>query len=207
LLIQYYNKEIKTSEIEKHPLPPFLPDKAKWLFLGSFPPQRQRWSMEFFYPNFQNDMWRIFGLVFFEDKNHFVNVPKKAFKKEEITAFLTNLRIAVYDTAEIVVRHKNNASDKDLEIIQTADIEKIVRQLPYLQSIVATGQKALETLIMRFTEKNVRINPPAVSEFTTFIFENRDLRLYRMPSSSRAYPLALDKKAAIYKKMFGKDFF
>ena len=30
--------------------------------LGSFPPQQKRWSMAFFYPNFQNDMWRIFGL-------------------------------------------------------------------------------------------------------------------------------------------------
>jgi G:T/U-mismatch repair DNA glycosylase len=183
-----------------------LPDKAEWLFLGSFPPQRQRWSMEFFYPNFQNDMWRIFGLVFFEDKNHFVNVKKKTFKKEEITAFLTKRRIAVYDTAEIVVRHTNNASDKDLEIIQAADIEKIVREFLSLQNIVVTGQKALETLIKQFAEKNVQINSPSVSEFTTFAFKNRNLRLYRMPSSSRAYPLALEKKAAAYKKMFEKDF-
>ena len=174
--------------------------------MGSFPPQRQRWSMEFFYPNFQNDMWRIFGLVFFEDKNHFVNLPKKTFKKEEIIAFLTKRRIAVYDTAEIVVRNKNNASDKDLEIVQATDIEKIVRDLSYLQNIVVTGQKALETLIRRFAEKNVRIDSVSVVEFTTFVFENRNLRLYRMPSSSRAYPLALEKKAAVYKKMFEKDF-
>ena len=28
------------------------------------------------------------------------------------------------------------------------------------------------------------------------------MRLYRMPSSSRAYPLALEKKAAFYREMF-----
>ena len=28
------------------------------------------------------------------------------------------------------------------------------------------------------------------------------MRLYRMPSSSRAYPLALEKKAAVYRLMY-----
>ena len=44
---------------ELHPLEPFLPVGARLLMLGSFPPQRVRWSMDFFYPNLQNDMWRI----------------------------------------------------------------------------------------------------------------------------------------------------
>jgi hypothetical protein len=39
--------------IEEHPLEPFLPVNAKLLMLGSFPPQKKRWSMEFFYPNLQ----------------------------------------------------------------------------------------------------------------------------------------------------------
>ncbi|MDR1183054.1 MAG: uracil-DNA glycosylase family protein, partial [Bacteroidales bacterium] len=104
-------------EVEKHPLCPFYPDGARWLFLGSFPPKQQRWSMEFFYPNFQNDMWRIFGLVFFNDKNHFVDNSKKTFYKEAIITFLTQRHIAMYDTAEEVIRHKDNASDKELEIV------------------------------------------------------------------------------------------
>ena len=53
---------------ERHPLEPFLPENARLLMLGSFPPKRVRWSMEFFYPNLQNDMWRIMGLLFFGDK-------------------------------------------------------------------------------------------------------------------------------------------
>ena len=64
--------EHKDIPIEKHPLPPFLPDGARILMLGSFPPARKRWSMDFFYPNWINDMWRILGLVFFDDKEHFV---------------------------------------------------------------------------------------------------------------------------------------
>lgn len=62
---------------EIHPLAPFLPPNARLLLLGSFPPPRKRWSMDFFYPNYTNDMWRIFGLIFFDDKNHFVDIEKK----------------------------------------------------------------------------------------------------------------------------------
>lgn len=43
-------------EIEKHPLEPFLPAKAKLLMLGSFPPQKKRWSMDFYYPNLNNEI-------------------------------------------------------------------------------------------------------------------------------------------------------
>ena len=43
--------------VEYHPLRPFLPERAKVLFLGSFPPQRKRWCMDFYYPNFINDHW------------------------------------------------------------------------------------------------------------------------------------------------------
>jgi len=188
--------------IEKHPLSPFFPKKAKWLFLGSFPPKQQRWSMDFFYPNFQNDMWRIFGLVFFGDKNHFVDNGNKTFKKEAIITFLTAQHIAIYDTAEAVIRHKDNASDKDLEIVKAVDIGKIIQTLPYLQNLVTTGQKASETLIAQFAEKNIPIQLPVVGSHSAFVFEDRELRLYRMPSSSRAYPLPLEKKAEIYKKMF-----
>ncbi|HIZ86124.1 MAG TPA: hypothetical protein IAC04_06510, partial [Candidatus Coprenecus stercoravium] len=59
------------SLFEVHPLRPFVPDNASVLLLGSFPPPHARWSMEFFYPNFQNDMWRIMGQIFYGDKEHF----------------------------------------------------------------------------------------------------------------------------------------
>lgn len=42
-------------EIEKHPFEPFLPEGAKVLMLGTFPPGEHRWSMNFYYPNPIND--------------------------------------------------------------------------------------------------------------------------------------------------------
>ena len=33
------------SDIERHPLQPFLPSNAQILMLGSFPPPKERWCM------------------------------------------------------------------------------------------------------------------------------------------------------------------
>lgn len=141
------------NDIERHPLRPFLPQHAKVLMLGSFPPQRKRWSMEWFYPNIQNDMWRIFGLVFFEDKNYFYDTVGKRFKLEILRPFLEEKGIALYDTATSVRRLKNNASDTFLEVIEQTDIKALVAQIPKCKAIIATGQKAADILVGNINAK------------------------------------------------------
>ena len=64
-------------EVEVHPFEPFLPEDARLLMLGTFPPSEKRWSVKFYYPNFINDMWRIVGLLFFHDKDYFVDAAQK----------------------------------------------------------------------------------------------------------------------------------
>ncbi|MBQ2857015.1 MAG: uracil-DNA glycosylase family protein [Bacteroidaceae bacterium] len=182
--------------IEQHPLEPFLPGNATLLMLGSFPPQKKRWSMDFFYPNLQNDMWRIFGLLFFGDKDHFLLPGKKAFNKEYLIEFLTQKGIALYDTASSVRRLQDNASDKYLEVVEPTDIRLLLKQLPHCQAIVTTGQKATDII-----RNQIEVNEPSVGGSCPFEFEDRSLRLYRMPSSSRAYPLALEKKSEFYRLM------
>ena len=184
-------------EIEKHPLEPFLPAKAKLLMLGSFPPQKKRWSMEFYYPNLNNDMWRIFGILFFDDKDYFLNETRKAFCRERIIDFLNEKGIALFDTASSIRRLQDNASDKFLEVVEATDVTALLRQLPECKAIVTTGQKATDTLRQQFN-----VEEPKVGDYSEFIFEGRAMWLYRMPSSSRAYPLALDKKATAYRIMY-----
>lgn len=185
--------------IEEHPLEPFLPSNATLLMLGSFPPQKKRWSMDFFYPNLQNDMWRIFGFLFFNDKEYFLLPERKAFNKAHLIEFLTRKGIALYDTATSIRRLQDNASDKFLEVIEPTDIRLLLKQLPQCKAIVTTGQKATDII-----RNQIEVDEPSVGKSCPFEFEDRNLRLYRMPSSSRAYPLALEKKAAIYRFMFNE---
>ena len=182
--------------VEKHPLEPFLPKSANILMLGSFPPERKRWSMEFFYPNWGNDMWRIWGLILFGDKQYFEISTEKRFDRERIAAFCTERGIALYDTACEVRRLAGNASDKFLEIVTPTDLHAMLRRLPHCRAIVTTGEKATDTLVEQFG-----CAKPRVGEYTEIEFEGRTLRLYRMPSSSRAYPLKLERKAEAYERM------
>ena len=186
-----------SSDVEYHPLIPFLPTNAKVLFLGSFPPQRKRWCIDFYYPNFINDHWRIEGQVFFGDRNHFVDLAEKRFKIDNIVAFCKEKGIAFFDTSSAVRRLKDNASDKFLEVVEPTDIPALIAQLPQLRAIVTTGEKATDTICASLNIPT----PPKVNTYVP-IPNTRQLVLYRLPSSSRAYPLAFDKKAQAYQQMF-----
>ena len=194
--------------IERHPLQPFLPQNAQILMLGSFPPPKERWCMDFFYPNLQNDMWRIIGLAFFGDKEHFVEQGQKTaalkehgaksgFRYEEIVAFCKEKGIAIFDTAQAVIRLKGNASDEHLEIVEQTDIAELLQQLPLCHNICCTGGKAAQTLA-----EILHCAVPKVGEYIETDFAGRTIRFWRMPSSSRAYPLSLEKKTAVYRRMF-----
>jgi len=151
-----------THEIERHPLRPFLPTNAELLMLGSFPPPKERWCMDFFYPNPQNDMWRIMGQIFFGDKTHFEgqrdflkgqrdNVQctkegKKVFNREEIVSFCETKGIAIFDTAQAVIRLQGNAADEHLEIVEQTDIAALLQPIPLCHDICCTGGKAAQTL-------------------------------------------------------------
>ena len=182
---------------ELHPLGFFLPPSAKLLMLGSFPPPKARWSMDFYYPNIQNDMWRILGSLFYRDKDHFLATPK-AFSREKAVAFCEEKGLALGDTACEVIRLKANASDKFLEVVRPIDLNRVLAQLPHCQAIAVTGQKAMDTLLSLLPN----VEEPKVGDRVLFTQGDRLLRLYRMPSSSRAYPKPLAEKAAVYQRMF-----
>ena len=201
------------SDIERHPLQPFLPANAQILMLGSFPPPNERWCMDFFYPNPQNDMWRIIGLVFFGDKTYFevqrdlekgqrdkvqsTKAGRKVFNREEIMAFCEAKGIAIFDTAQAVIRLQGNAADEHLEIVEQTDIASLLQQIPSCHNLCCTGGKAAQTLA-----DTLHCAIPKVGEYIETDFAGRTIRFWRLPSSSRAYPLSLDNKAASYRQMF-----
>ena len=191
--------------VEYHPLRPFLPENAKVLFLGSFPPQRKRWCMDFYYPNFINDHWRIEGQIFFGDKNYFVDLEAKRFKIDEIVAFCEEKGLAFFDTSTAIRRLQDNASDKFPEVVEPTDILALLKQLPHLRAIVTTGEKATETICKTMGITDV----PKVNTYVEVLNTNLTnptniggLLLYRLPSSSRAYPLSFDKKVEAYRRFF-----
>lgn len=183
--------------VEEHPFPPFLPPETRVLMLGTFPPKPNRWSMEFFYPNKINDMWRVMGLIFYGDKNRFWDAEQGKFLLPDIKQFLTEQHIGMWDTAARVRRLRDNASDKFLEIVETIDLDHFFDLQPSICAIVTTGEKASSVIAGKAGVEIPKIGVPADCDYHGHRF-----KFYRMPSTSRAYPLALVKKAEAYRAMF-----
>ena len=204
--------------VEKHPFEPFLPENARILFLGSFPPQPHRWCIPFYYPNWINDFWRIMGLIHFGNKDHFCIPGEKRFDESLIRAFCTAAGLAFYDTACEVRRLRDNASDAFLEVVTPTDIPSLLLQIPRCNTLVTTGQKATEVVAQTFScpipsmggsvEIDIPVpDLPAGRDSNSHAglepaSHHREVHFWRMPSTSRAYPLPLEKKAAAYRQLF-----
>ena len=161
--------------------------------------------MDFYYPNFINDHWRIEGQIFYGDKNHFVDLEAKRFKIDEIVAFCEEKGLAFFDTSTAIRRLQDNASDKFLEVVEPTDIPALLKRLPHLRAIVTTGEKATETICRTMgMAETPKVNTYVRVSNTngTNLTNGGGLLLYRLPSSSRAYPLSFDKKVEAYRRFF-----
>ncbi|MDE6812102.1 MAG: uracil-DNA glycosylase family protein [Muribaculaceae bacterium] len=197
----HLNTESESKSPESHPLRPFLPATAKLLMCGTFPPQKHRWSMNFYYPNFINDMWRIFGIVLHDDKEYFVDKAMKTFYVEVLKSELRSLGIALSDTGREIVRTAGNASDKYLDIRKQIDLSALLAEIPECRAVATTGEKAAG-VIAAITGTQV---PSMGEKVPCEIMDSRGVlrkfEHWRMPSSSRAYPMKIEEKAHIYGKM------
>ncbi len=155
--------------------------------------------MDWYYPNYTNDMWRIFGYIFFGDKLHFVDEENKTYRLSLLKPFLQEKGIAIFDTALRIRRTTGTASDKDLEIVEPADLDGMLRSLPDCKAVLAAGQLATKVFTGHY---GIDARKMKMGDYREFSFEGRVLRLYRQPSSSRAYPMKVEKKAEYYEQMF-----
>ncbi|MDE6309037.1 MAG: uracil-DNA glycosylase family protein [Muribaculaceae bacterium] len=182
--------------IETHPLEPFLPEGARILMSGSFPPPRARWCMDFYYPNRQNDMWRIWAYIATGNKDAFMLPDGKTFDKEKIIDFCQRIGLALTDTGEQIVRERGNASDAHLKVVKPRDFGALLDRIPLCHDIALTGEKAVDTLGATLGFDKIEVGGYIETEHY-----GRHLRIWRMPSSSRAFPRSIEWKADYYRRL------
>lgn len=185
---------IQQPPLETHPWEPFIPEGARILIMGTFPPQPKRWAMDFYYPNRTNDFWPAMGLIFYGDRNALRSYDGKGFDLDRIKKMLTDCHIALNDTGYRIRRMAGNASDKFLEIVEPVNLDALLARMPQCRAVATTGEKAAG-VVASITGTAA----PAMGQMTTTA---QGLDIWRMPSTSRAYPLALEKKAGYYAAMF-----
>lgn len=180
--------------IETHPWAPFMPPGSKVLVMGTFPPGPHRWSMDFYYPNRTNDFWFMMGLIFYGDKDALYDRAARSFRLDMIKALLSEKGIALNDTARKVRRLKGNASDKYLEILEPVPLYELLAQMPECHTVATTGEKAAGVV--------ASITGTELPRMGEHVSSADGLDIWRMPSTSRAYPLPLAEKAAYYRRLF-----
>lgn len=185
---------METPAIERHPWEPFIPEGARIMILGTFPPPRRRWSIDFYYPNRTNDFWAMMGLIFYGDRYALYDTEHKNYDVEAIKRLLIERRIAMSDTGRCIRRLRGNASDKYLEIVEPLPLSALLAGMPECHTLAPAGEKA-STVVASLTHTHV----PAMGEYAE---ASGDLHIWRVPSTSRAYPLPLDKKAEYFVRAF-----
>ena len=166
--------------------------------LGTFPPAPKRWSMAWYYPNFTNDMWRIFGLIFFGDKQHFVCQEEKDISSRCPEGLPDSERRGALRHLPAHTTDHGDGLGQGLEVVEQADLDGMLRALPCCRAVVTAGQLATQIFTRHY---GIDTKGMKMGDYREFCFEGRTIRLYRMPSSSRAYPMRTEAKAAYYERM------
>jgi len=87
-------------------------------------------------------------------------------------------------------------------------LEQLVLSLCIPRLSVTTGGKASEELQSYLEKQGIKVKVPKVGDCVSFPLtikrQSSTLHWYRMPSSSRAYPMKLEKKAAYYRRLWDK---
>lgn len=125
---------------------------------------------------------------------------EKRFDEAAIRVFCTDTGLAFYDTASEVRRLKDNASDAFLEVVTPTDIPALLACIPECRTIVTTGEKASTIISQTFG-----CPIPSVGSYVNLVIPSvakEPITFWRMPSTSRAYPLKLEEKAEEYRKLF-----
>ena len=134
--------------------------------------------------------------MFFGDKNHFVRPG--GYDEQAIRRFAAERGIAMFDAAVRVVRQKDNASDKFLEVVEPIDLDGFLDRLPDCRTVVTAGREVVGD--------NSRNQRHGGAERRANMLNSRIVATSAgttaLVSSSRAYPLAVEKKAEKYAEMF-----
>lgn len=187
--------------VERHPWEPFLPKGAKVLLLGTFPPSPEKWAMEFHYPNANNHMWQMFGLIYFDNPLQLFDQVDKKPVKEKAVAFLEETKIAHGSTTYEIIRTEGTAADSNLKVVTEYDVEALLQQLPHCNVVITTGGLAADIFAAQTHSNKLKIG-----EYVELECAGRTIRHYRLPSTSGVNThYTLKEKAEAYKEVFLKE--
>lgn len=124
-----------------HPYPPFIPDHATKLIVGTLPPPRfttrnlKPEDVDFNYGSRDGQLWRILNQIF-EAGFSFEN-SKEAI--EQRRQFLKNQSIGICDMVACAYREKIDASDLGIKAYELRNLISVLQKHHHINTLLFTG--------------------------------------------------------------------
>lgn len=190
-----------------HPFKWYVPENAKTLIIGTFPPVEERWGFSFFYPNLQNLFWKLLSSI---AKKELSNDKEKFIAERQ--AILKQLKVGVTDMGGVIKRLAYDSKDESLEIVEYMEILQILQEHPSIQRIILTSSSGKSSALGWFREylekkKIAHVLPKGSKPLHFKIqFNAKDVDVYVLYSPSRraANRISFDKLTEMYKNVIEK---
>jgi G:T/U-mismatch repair DNA glycosylase len=188
--------------IEVHPDWDHDIPEMKTLILGNFPPHKKRWDYEFFYPNKQNNFWKVLAVINGKPLKEMSGLPAI----EERKNIMKNIKTGVMNIARRIKRKGHSARDTDIEIIEYNDVLNVIHKHPELETIIIAGYSAKNSTAIKFIEylnsQNIEYEPPVkIKAGEKFIISigRKKIKCVIVNSTSTAFPIKLDDLVSQFK--------
>lgn len=162
--------------VHEHPYPPYIPENATKLIVGTLPPPRfstgdlKPGDVNFCYGSIDGQLWPILDKIF--NLNLIFENTETAILQRK--TFLKSRGIGICDIVASAERDKIDASDLGMQNIQLRDLISYLKQFPKIDTLLFTGgnskngpeyffRKHLKTY--NLTLRKVEAEVPRIHEF------------------------------------------
>lgn len=192
------------SDHVPHPFKWYVPNDAKTLIIGTFPPIEKRWSYAFFYPNIHNNLWKILSSI--ADLKLSLNKETMIEERQQI---LHKLKLGVTDMGGVIRRLAPDSKDESLEIIEYMEILHILDEYPSIERIILTSSSGKSSALGWFKSylekiKIAHVVPKGTKPLKFQIQFNKrsvDVHVLYSPSRRAANRISFEKLTEMYKNV------
>ena len=198
----------------KHPYPPFIPETATKLIVGTLPPPRftkrefKEDDVDFCYGSRDGQLWIILDRIF--DLNlKFENTEEAIQQRKD---FLIERGIGICDVVESSRREKIDASDLGMQKVELRDMIKILRDNPKIETLLFTGgnsKNGPEFFFRRYLKENhpdirMKIISNKSPRIHQFVLDGRLIKTVSLIAPSGAANIAVGS-SKLYKELKKKN--
>ena len=198
------NSALNSSTEHVHPFEPFVSKNTKTLILGTFPgkdftdPNKENDKEDWYYGNKRNEFWELIEYALCCKENSLKTMKEKK-------DILEKHNIGITDIIKKAKRKEDNNSDKNLDVLETNDLNSLLDRYKGIDTIVLTS-KDMYTRFFKNNKPETHEEQGKKINIYYYTFKERPIRVVPLHSPARKN-VAIDIKKALYKYILKNKMF